>query len=751
MSRVRILYLIDKLTAAGTQTNLLEIIKRLDRERFDPRVIALVAGGDLLPEFQKTGVPTLTLGVKKAYGPSGWKALSFLIRYFKEEKIDIVQTHFLHADLLGSIAAIFSRVPKVITTRRDEGFWRGKRQLALNRFLNGFADKILVNSEAVKEAVCRNENGNQKKIHLIYNGVDLARYFPSPELGKKIRQEFGIASDELVVAMIANMRHEVKGHRYLIRAIPMIKKEMPGVKFMFVGDGPLRAHLERYASYFHVLDSIIFTGSRRDIPALLNAADIIAVPSLSEGFSNTILEAMAAAKPVVVTNVGGNPEVVLGNETGFLVRPRDGQVLGEKLLLLLHNKNLRLEMGEAALRHVRAFFTIEKMANEYEAFYEELSEFIERPPYFYRPIKVMHLIWSLDLGGAEQVVMDLARKLNRTYFEPMVCCLNEKGRFAPLLEQEGVRVVALHKKPKFDPGLLSKLIGLIKEEKIDLIHTHLFTANLWGRMAASLARVPVISSEHGMDTWRTWFHLTLDKLLTPVNKRIIFVSEGVKKFYSARNSSLNGKSRILYNGVDVTKFQISSDRQAVRKDLGINKTDRVIGIVGRLVPEKAHEDFIGLIQNLRDQRQDITGLIVGEGALLNELKERVKTAGLENHIVFTGHRSDLPQLYQVMDVFVLTSLREGFPVVVLEAMAAGVPVVATEVGGINECVEHEKNGLLVPAGDRMALLQAVLRILEDKTFKEEIVRHAKEKVTSRFSIANMVEAHEALYTEVLGK
>ena len=783
VQKIRILYLIDKLMPAGTQVNLLEIIKRLDRNRFDPRIIALVGGGELEDEFETAGVSPIVLRVGKVYGPSGLKALSYLTRYMKKEKIDIVQTYFLHADILGSLAGKSAGVKRIITTRRDEGFWRSKRQLMLNRYFNRFADRMLANSAAVRESVYRSEKVSSRKLHVIHNGVDTGKFYSSDELRKEIRLELGIRNDEFVIGMVANMRHTVKGHRFLIKALSLLDKSAFQGKLLLVGDGPLESKLEYYAASKGVLDQILFLGSRRDINPLLNAMDIVCVPSLSEGFSNTVLEAMAAEKPLIATNVGGNPEVVTDGETGFLVRPRDGKAIAEKILFLFQNEKVRSEMGAAALCRIQNDFTAERMVKLYEEFYEDLltrrlrsraqrlkkqrddraiSEAKDRtlsPQRSIHPtqlkrripqrVRVLYLIWSLDFGGAEQVVADLARKLDRQTFKPIVGCLNGKGRLAPLLEREGIKVFALCKKPGFDFFLIPKLLNLIRTERIDLIHTHLFTANLWGRLAGKLSGVPVISSEHGMDNWRKGFRLTLDRWLTPACKRIVFVSKAVKQFYMAKNGSINGKSRVIYNGINVANFQVPDEAQAVRESLGLNDQNKVIGIVGRLVPEKAHVDFIEAIQLLKEKHKSVVGLVVGEGELMNRLKKRVQDAHLQNHIVFTGFRSDMPRLYQAMDVCVLSSLREGFPLTVLESMAAGIPVVATKVGGVVELIEDGKDGLLISPGDSPALVEAIRRILEDQELKSVLVQNAKEKVRDYFSIEKMVNDHASLYTEVL--
>ena len=763
VSPARILFLLDKLTAAGTQTNLLEVVKGLDRTRFTPYVVALLGGGELSQSFREAGVELHELGVKKAYDLSGFKALLFLIRFMKEKNINVVQTHFLHADLLGTLAAKIAGVKTMITARRDEGFWRSPRQVLVNRTLNQFANLVLVNSEAVKRSVMAREKVSEERIQTIHNGVDTGKFYPSETMRRAARKQLGIQEDELAVGVVANMRHFVKGHRDFVEAISLILREKPQTKFLLVGEGRLRGELENLSEKLGVRSQVLFLGARQDTAALINAFDIACLPSHSEGFSNSLLEYMACAKPVVATRVGGNPEAVEDNVTGYLVPPRNPDVLAEKVIFLLRSESLRLEMGSAGRKRVLREFGVEGMVEKYEQLYGHGDRETRRhgdknltasprprvpasPP---TPRRIMFVIWSLDLGGAEQVVIDLATKLDRQFFEPFVCCLNGKGRFAPQVEGLGIKVVALHKRPKFDPWVIFKLVRVMKKEKVDLVHTHLFTANLWGRIAAKLAGVPVVSSEHGMDIWRKRLHLTLDQMLTRVNRKIVFVSEGVKNFYKSRNHSLNGKGRVIHNGINIAQFQPRIDRQAVRKSLGLGESDKVVGIVGRLVPEKAHVDFIEAIEILRQEQEEIKGLIVGEGTLLGALQKRVKVAGLEHHVLFTGFRSDLPALYQAMDIFVMTSLREGFPLTILEAMAAGVPVIATAVGGVKECIEDGEDGLLIPPGDSTALAGAISRVLKDPSFAEFMIRNAKRKVQSHFSVERMVKEHESLYTEAL--
>lgn len=371
---IQVLFLLDKLAPAGTQTNLLKVVRHLDRSRFEPHVIALMEGGELMKEFQEAGVDPVVLNTGRIYSLSGWRTFQFLVKWMREHRIDIVQTHFLHADILGVLAGRKAGVKKMVTARRDEGFWRSGRQLVMNRFLNCFTDRILANSQAVARAVMEKEKVPASKIDVIYNGVEVPHHQENPKSEARIsdlQKSLGLQPHDIAIGVVANMRHAIKGHAYLLEAVAIAVKKMPQVKLLLAGDGPLRPGLEQQAAKLGIEKSVFFLGVRRDIPAILNAIDIACLPSLTEGFSNSILEYMAYAKPVIATAVGGNPEVVTP-ETGFLVPPRDAKALADKILALAESETLRMEMGNAGRRRVEEQFSTKKMTKSYEAFYSSL-------------------------------------------------------------------------------------------------------------------------------------------------------------------------------------------------------------------------------------------------------------------------------------------------------------------------------------------------------------------------------------------
>lgn len=364
-------------------------------------------------------------------------------------------------------------------------------------------------------------------------------------------------------------------------------------------------------------------------------------------------------------------------------------------------------------------------------------------------IKVMYLIWSLDRGGAEQVVMNLAKGLDRKAFEPLIVCLNRKGRLAPQMEALGVRVVELGKKGAVDLLFLLRLIRLIKSEHPDLIHTHLFTSNLWGRAAAFFTKTPVVITEHNVDVWKKKIHFMLDRLLLPVSSRVICVSRKVEEFYRERVKGIEKQSCVIYNGIETERFTENVSSTALRELLNLDNNAVILGIVGRLVPQKAHKDFIQAVEHLQARNHDIVGVIFGDGEMRAELEAYVAERFLKKHIIFAGFHENMAEVYPLMDIFVLCSYREGFPMTILEAMSANVPVVATDVGGVSECVTDHETGLLIPPHQVDRLSAAIEELLKDTGLRRRLAENGRASVHRSFSVEHMAGEHAVLYQDVL--
>jgi sugar transferase (PEP-CTERM/EpsH1 system associated) len=361
-------------------------------------------------------------------------------------------------------------------------------------------------------------------------------------------------------------------------------------------------------------------------------------------------------------------------------------------------------------------------------------------------INVFYVIWSLQTGGAERVVADLARGLDRERFRPVVCCLNFKGRLAEEVERSGATVHALGKRPRLDLRTLVRLARLMRQERADVVHTHLWTSSLWGRLAALLARVPVrVVTEHDIDTWRRGWHFAADRFLAAITDHFIFVSREVEAFYHERLGLDPARGQVVRNGVDLSPFDAAVDPGEVRERIGLPRDAVVAGVVGRLDERKGHRYFLEAFALLAGREPALRGLVVGEGREGAAIEARHAALGLGERVRLLGYWPSLAEALAATDVFVLPSLMEGHPLAVLEAMAAGKPVVATRVGGNPEAVEDGVTGLLVPPRDPEALANAIATLARDPERARLMGREGRRRVEQRFSLDSARRANEELY------
>ena len=373
-SPLNIAYVITNIESGGTEKHLLSLVRRLDRSRFSPSLVTTAGGGSLFKEFSGI-LPVTVMGEPYAHrqtpvGPLVHVgAIRTLAWIYRKERPDIVHAYLPAACVIGPIAARLAGVRRVIVSRRSLGNYKAKYPLLRRVEPLGYrlADVVMVNSDAVRRDVERTERFWGGKIRLVYNGIDTEMPDPAP-----IGDLFPELSGGPVVTYVANL-FPYKGHVDLVRAARAVVDYMPAARFLLVGRdagemGGVRSEIAALGLERHVL----LAGLRADSVRIMAASSLVVHPSHEEGFSNTILEAMAAGKAVVATRVGGNPEAVADGETGILVPPRDPASLSGAILSLLRDPARARAMGEAGRRRVIERFPLEKMVREIESLYEDL-------------------------------------------------------------------------------------------------------------------------------------------------------------------------------------------------------------------------------------------------------------------------------------------------------------------------------------------------------------------------------------------
>jgi glycosyltransferase involved in cell wall biosynthesis len=369
---VTVLFPITDLSRDGAQRQLLELVKGLDTSRFRPVVASLQSGGPMEEEF-KTVLRDRMVSLERR-GKYDFSVFFKMLAIMRKFQVDIVQPFLTPAVFFSLLPTIFYPTKVKIVTERCSSGIRNLRLgyrlfLKAEDILSHFADVAVSNSEAGRRYLI--ERGIKPGlIRVIYNGIDFDRLTSRIDEAIQVRQNLGVSLDGKIVGMMARMFPH-KRHDIFLRSAASIKQAIPDTKFVLLGDGPLRNHLETLSQDLGLNSSVIFLGEQLDVGPFLAAFDIAVLPSEAEGCSNTLLEAMALGKPVVATDVGGNRELVNTSETGLLVPLDDVATLTDAVIGLLRDPGRAQTMGLAARDKVFTLFNIPKMVQEYQSLWEQ--------------------------------------------------------------------------------------------------------------------------------------------------------------------------------------------------------------------------------------------------------------------------------------------------------------------------------------------------------------------------------------------
>jgi L-malate glycosyltransferase len=371
-SQRKVFYLLDSLNVGGTETQAVELARRMPAAGYQVTLGCLRAQGPLLQRLAETPVVLQEFHPNGGIdSPAGIYQLLRLSRFLRKQKFDIVHTHDLWSNLMGVPAARLAGVPAIISSRRDLAhfdWYQGKRRAWLRRIQN-LSGAVLANASPIREALIAEDRFAPEKVHVIHNGIDVEKFRNARDRRDILFPNVG---DATLVVLVGNMHSDVKGHPQLIECAPRVTREFPAVRFVLVGDGAQRAQFEQQVASLGLTENFLFLGSRADIPDILAACDIAVLPSRAEGLSNALLEYLATGLPTVASRVGGNPELVQDGVSGYLVPPDNSDALGMALLKMLRDPELTRRFGERGRQFVVQNFSFERLVREVDALYTAL-------------------------------------------------------------------------------------------------------------------------------------------------------------------------------------------------------------------------------------------------------------------------------------------------------------------------------------------------------------------------------------------
>jgi len=386
--------------------------------------------------------------------------------------------------------------------------------------------------------------------------------------------------------------------------------------------------------------------------------------------------------------------------------------------------------------------------------------------------KVIHVITRFDKGGASENTFLTVQGLDKNKYDVILIrglseesCMGTEETAAvesnlSEAEKGGVKVITIPElvrsiHPLNDLKALFGLIGIFRDEKPHIVHTHTSKAGILGRWAAFFANITIIvHTPHGhvfwgyFNKWKTACFILLERMTASITDKIITITEQEKKDHLRFKIALDEKFTVIHSGVDLTAFSNARiNAPAMREKLGISPEAFVVGTAGRLTPIKGQKYLLEAAAIISPRKPDLFFVFLGDGELAPELSKMASSRGIKN-VMFLGWRQDVPEVMSTFDIFVLPSLNEGMGKVLVEAMALGKPIVASDVGGIPDLVIHNHNGLLVPPADVEGLVNSINELLHDPIKRKEMGDRGK-VVAADYSAEAMIQKIDQLYDEAI--
>lgn len=360
MEKIPILFVIDNLAAAGAQRQFVELVKRIDRQKYNLSVCCISRKGPLEKELSEAGISVDLIGKKYSFE---FPIILFkFLHYVRIKNPVIIQSFLFYSNNICRIVGRIVKIPIIISSKRTKTY-----RLKFSFFL------ILVDKLMAKYSHTITANFKSKDAIYIPNGIDMAKY--GIPLDNKVllflREKYSVSSTDRVLLSVGRLVEE-KGYEFLFKALAQIKDTYPTLKLLIIGEGPLKNRLKQLVQDFNLSNHILIIGYQNNVKPFYHLCDLFISSSLNEGMSNVIMEAMASRKAVIATDVGQTCDLIINHKTGLLVPPRNFEILKNKIAYLLNAKNKRISLANSAYERIKNNFSAELMANRYMKLYEKM-------------------------------------------------------------------------------------------------------------------------------------------------------------------------------------------------------------------------------------------------------------------------------------------------------------------------------------------------------------------------------------------
>ena len=785
--RPRILHIITGLGTGGAEASLLRLLTAT-HDMLDHAVVSLTTTGSHGAAIKALNIPVHAIGLARGTVSAG--ALGTLRRITRDFQPTCVQGWMYHGNLAASLVSLSGAAtgPVLWTVRHALDAWSQESRTlrTLIRVSALFARQprtIVYNS--VRAARQHEALGFRASVTRVFpNGVDTNRFTPDPEAGARVRMELGIPTHGFVVGMIARV-DALKDHDTLLTAIGHDTSRANNCPrghdswYLLVGTGtavgtasspnPLDARIAAIvAAHPELSNRIVCLGERRDIPAILNACDVVTMSSRSEGSPNAVAEAMACGVPCVVTDVGDAARLV--GASGIVVDVGDAMGMAMAWERLRSDAPARYARGANALSTIRAHYTARAEADAYSTVWRSVSAgsamqrhsmgAIESVPATTPPPPRILMVSTVSMT-LRAFLLPFADHFRALGWKVDGMASGASTDRALTAHFDQCIDVAWSRNP-FNPRNLvvaRQVRTLVRAAAYDVVHVHTPVAAFVTRFALRReSAVRVVYTAHSFHAdrhapmWHNLLFRSLERIAARWTDHLVVLNR--EDFALARHDALVPPQNLHWHpgiGVDLDRYHPATEeeRLATRAALGISEDTTLLTVVAEFTANKRQRDVITAIEVLRRRRGAVpTVLFIGDGATRAALTASVRERQLDAHIRFLGYRPDVPQLVGASDALVLCSAREGLPRCILEAQAMETPVIGSDAKGTADLLADNR-GLIVAVGDTDALASAMADVATQRGAARTRAQAAAVWVRATCGLSHLIELHEALYTNAL--
>src|SRR3989344_113886 len=597
------------------------------------------------------------------------------------------------------------------------------------------ANSIRVVSQRIKKSLIEKLNIPESKITVLPVFVDTEKIKSAPivtDLHKKYPKH------EKIILMASRLTRE-KNIPLALEAMSEIVKKFPKTLLLIVGEGPERENLKSQITKYKLNENVIIEPWTNDLSSYYKTADLFLLTSNYEGYGRTVVEAMIADCPVVMTDVGLARDILVDKFKVAILPVGNVDAFTQKISDSLSFYDKRKEVGYETAQTIKPF----PVKTKYEYLQDFRKTFTSLPE---RKLKVLFAINDLGVGGAQNLVIDQISLINKDIFDPYIITIYKepKNSLASRIYLSPDKFTRFNFRDLYDFKAWLILYKYLRKNKFDTVITNLFDTNVVVRLLSIFVRVStIISYEHSIYSGKHLWQKTIDKVLSFFTYKIIVGSSQVRDFTSKQEYIPLDKFCLNHNGALLDFGTVREGRDAVLEKHGFPKEKMYVVAVGRLIKQKGHKYFIEAAKNIKDKGfNDLIFLISGEGELSEALKKQVLESGLSEYVFFIGLPS-MKEVAAMTDIFVLPSLWEGLSIALIQSMNAGCPVIGTRVSGTEEVIQDGANGLLVEPGNVEQLERTIISVIEDKNLRTNLGIKAKER-SRYFSIEKNINTIENL-------